>query len=747
MGIFIDGLTPFYIGMANYKSEYEKVRKASAEAINLLKTEKLLTDEISFQETIRGKLLEAVKKYGMYVGQKVIPGMRTVKNLMEKEAKYTSIKLSLQAKIADKEDKLKKATSARSAAIHASQLSKLKRQYATNQGLLTQVLSKQARIAGVMKIITTEALMFKAAIVLALGIFKEFDEEASRFRMRMGMIRSDTASMEKSMYRSWVSLTSVGVTMKDLTASAESLTDSFGSLWAVTDEMRDTLSVWQAQLGVSTKSGAELLRVFSQIDGSTAQSQVNMGNFLSRMTRAAGVPLNETMGDVANASKTAYSMMARNPLAIAKAAVEARRLGTTLDAIAKSGKTLLNFTDSINAEMNASVLLGKSINLQRARELAYRRDMAGLNREIVRLARDEVDFNKMDTFQQEAFAAALGKSADEIAKMLQAERQMNWIRANGTVEQREQLNQLEAMKRVNEDLAKDMGAQAGESLRTQANQSKLAALSNTWKQLLMEIVDIFVPIISSVLSIATAVLKFLKPFVKIAVWAYMIYKGFVLIKAAIAAIGVAIGWPVAAVIALAAALYLVIKYWDVIWKYAKMVGNAMWEGIKAVGTAIFDAIVWPFKKAYEWLSGIFLGESPSQIGMMIAEGIKSVGSLILNNLLWPFKMARWAIRKLFGGKSIAGEVGSPTVASAGDEAAGAVRGAAAAGTTTTLKRKEDAVSLVPTMMGILEAVNGLRSDLNQGKVAIYLDSQLVSTHSMRNTLFRKGYGTNNAIAS
>ena len=50
--------------------------------------------------------------------------------------------------------------------------------------------------------------------------------------------------------------------------------------------------------------------------------------------------------------------------------------------------------------MEASVLLGKSMNLQKARELAYHRDITGLNKEIVKLAKD-ANFEQLDPFQQD----------------------------------------------------------------------------------------------------------------------------------------------------------------------------------------------------------------------------------------------------------------------------------------------------------------------------------------------------------
>jgi len=586
--------------MANYKSEYEKVRKATSEATSLLSVEELITKELNIQKTIRDELNSVIKKSIDFL----IPPLKSYKTMQEKVGRLESNTRNKLLKSQQRVVDLDKAWIAQGAKKTTRLFKELKLEQSKvglYQSQLAKITSIQAKAAAALKPISTAWAVIGAAIFLALGYFKEFDEEASRFRIRMGVLRDDVQMMEKSLYKSWKSLANVNVTMKDLTASIEALTSSFGTMWSASDDIRDNVAVWQTQLGVSAKSGAELLRVFSQLDGSTAQSQLNMGNFLTRMTAAAGVPLNETMEDIANSSKTAYSMMARNPLAIAKAAVEARRLGTTLDAIAKSGKSLLNFTDSINAEMNASVLVGKSLNLQRARELAYRRDLEGLNKEIVRLARDEVNFNKLDYFQQEAFAAALGKSVDEVAKILQAEKQTNWIRANGTAEMKRQLNNLEAMKKVNDDLANDIGKQAAETLKTQANQSKLTALSNAWKQVLMEIVSIFVPMISVLLSIALVILKVLKPVIVIAGWVLMVWQGFVLIKAAVLAIGAAFAWPVLLIAAVVAGLILIGYHCKGIRNWIVDIGKSIKDGIVSAGNDLYDALIKPFLDELAWI--------------------------------------------------------------------------------------------------------------------------------------------------
>jgi hypothetical protein len=62
-------------------------------------------------------------------------------------------------------------------------------------------------------------------------------------------------------------------------------------------------------------------------------------------------------------------------------------------------------------------MLGKNINLDRARALAYEGDLGGMVRETLSSLGGIEEFNKMDVFQKREVAKLLGVSADEFQKM------------------------------------------------------------------------------------------------------------------------------------------------------------------------------------------------------------------------------------------------------------------------------------------------------------------------------------------
>ena len=103
------------------------------------------------------------------------------------------------------------------------------------------------------------------------------------------------------------------------------------------------------------------------------------------------------------------------------AAVEAKKLGVSLSEVSKISESLLEFEDSIAAQMEASMLLGREINLDRARQLNFAGDQVGMLKEINAQVGSEAEFNKMNVLQRRALAAAVGLSTEELGNLIREE--------------------------------------------------------------------------------------------------------------------------------------------------------------------------------------------------------------------------------------------------------------------------------------------------------------------------------------
>ena len=72
---------------------------------------------------------------------------------------------------------------------------------------------------------------------------------------------------------------------------------------------------------------------------------------------------------------------------------------------------------SIQKQMEAEVLLGKELNLEKAREMVFNNDIAGAMQEISQLVSPE-EFEAMDAVRRQALAASVGLDAGAMAKAI-----------------------------------------------------------------------------------------------------------------------------------------------------------------------------------------------------------------------------------------------------------------------------------------------------------------------------------------
>lgn len=130
------------------------------------------------------------------------------------------------------------------------------------------------------------------------------------------------------------------------------------------------------------------------------------------------VNLKAVMSDTGKASNALSMSIKGGQEGLIKAAAGAAALGINLAKAEGIADSLLNFQSSIEAEMEAELLTGKQINLEKARMAALNNDMVTLTEEIANNTEIQAAFSSGNRIQQEAIAKSLGMSKDDVAKMI-----------------------------------------------------------------------------------------------------------------------------------------------------------------------------------------------------------------------------------------------------------------------------------------------------------------------------------------
>lgn len=196
------------------------------------------------------------------------------------------------------------------------------------------------------------------------------------------------------------------------------LNNAMGNVDYTTAAAADHITRFSLGAGISKDTSAKIMSNFMLLQGSSEKTAMQAQNFAKDLANAAGVPINLVMDDLANISDDVAAGMSSNPEELVKATIEARRLGLSLESTAKIANGLLDFESSIEAEMEAQVLTGKTLNFDKARAMALEGDRVGAAKEMLSQVGGLSEFNKMNVVQQQAMAKATHMSVAEMKKAL-----------------------------------------------------------------------------------------------------------------------------------------------------------------------------------------------------------------------------------------------------------------------------------------------------------------------------------------
>ena len=203
----------------------------------------------------------------------------------------------------------------------------------------------------------------------------------------------------------------------------KSLSDEFGGISNVSTELQASTSLISANMGVSGAEAASLLGSFSRLNGNSQDVALDMTKTTQEFAKQNGIIPSKLMGDLA-ASTEEFALFGRDGGEnILRAAGYAQKLGVNMKTISGIADNLLDFETSITKELELSALMGKNINLDKARGLAMAGKLEEATAETLKALGGQAAFNEMDYFQKKASADLLGVTVAELQKMVDNEEQ------------------------------------------------------------------------------------------------------------------------------------------------------------------------------------------------------------------------------------------------------------------------------------------------------------------------------------
>jgi hypothetical protein len=348
----------------------------------------------------------------------------------------------------------------------------------------------------------------KIAGLVADG-FKRSQENTSSLAKGLNITNKEAMELSKNMSASSFGSDRLFVSSKGLTETLVAINSELGTTVQLSNEELLTFTKLRETAGLTNEELMGIQKLSLANGKSFDENADSLLNQVSALNRSSGIYLNEkeVLKDISKLSAATTLSLGKNPKALAEAVATAKSLGMEMSKVDAIAGSLLNFEESIAHELEAELLLGKDINLEKARQAALNNDLATVAREISNQIGSSAEFSRMNRIQQEGLAQAVNMSREDLAETLFTQEALGG--ASGEEAKRrqdildariEEVGLARAQKEFEEGGLERMLEQATAADKMRATQEKLLESLTEMGAAIAPIIDIFAGIAGYIVS-------------------------------------------------------------------------------------------------------------------------------------------------------------------------------------------------------------------------------------------------------
>ena len=254
-----------------------------------------------------------------------------------------------------------------------------------------------------------------------IGAGLTVDQRVTELERSLGVSNEEAVGLENRFQAIASNSGKLAINTKEVTVAFNALNAQIGgAATTFSDELLESAAELIKLNNLSEESAARFA-LSAQRSGQELENVKNESIAVinaSTQERGLRLDINKVLDEAGKITGVIAANLGGNIVAISKAISVAKQFGMELQEVAAAGRTLLEFETSIENELKAELLTGKQINLERARLAALTGDYETLTREINKNVGDFGDFTAMNVLQQEALAASVGMTADQLSDVL-----------------------------------------------------------------------------------------------------------------------------------------------------------------------------------------------------------------------------------------------------------------------------------------------------------------------------------------
>jgi hypothetical protein len=303
---------------------------------------------------------------------------------------------------------------------------------------LGPVITKAMGPLAIIKVVADIAKFFVDAMFDASKLVAELQrdmgltaEEAEAVRQRTYEISENSSKLADTQGKIVILQKQIVQSQKEINDSLDTQIDLTQELGTFGKELLVQSSILRDNFRLSTEAVAELDKEAIRTGKSVEDITKETFGTIAAVGLEKGILLdvNKILTEATKIQGNLRLSFKGSTTELSKAVAQAKLLGLTLQQSEKTAESLLNFEQSIEAELTAELLTGRQLNLDRARLAALNGDFLGVAKEI---NAQGITYNKlqdMNLVQRKAIADALGLSTDELADSLKKQQEYNALQS------------------------------------------------------------------------------------------------------------------------------------------------------------------------------------------------------------------------------------------------------------------------------------------------------------------------------
>jgi hypothetical protein len=366
------------------------------------------------------------------------------------------------------------------------------------------------------------ANLITGAFTLMVDALIKGDTATGDLAKEFNITYKEAAGVREELIQMGNSSLNVALNARALQESMVAVGKSLGSNAMLNKEDLETFTELREMAGYTNEELIGIQKLTLATGGNLKDNTKQFLGTVSALNAQNKLTINEKqlLKEVSNTSAAIKLSVGGTTKGLAEAAFKAKELGINLDQADRIAESLLNFESSITAELEAELLTGKDLNLEKARLLALNGDIAGASAEVLKQVKGSAEFTKMNRIQQEALAKAVGMSREDLAASLVEREALKNIGVEEAASAKEKFDLLVKEKGYAAAVAELGDEQYATQLKQQSIQERFNQSVEKLKEIFISISEPILRIISPLMDLVTTILPAINLLLTPVVWLF-----------------------------------------------------------------------------------------------------------------------------------------------------------------------------------------------------------------------------------